>query len=401
VTLSGSGTADLYVQATGDAASSGGTPVGFARGVRQSTINLPATHASIIGVGCTINKAGWRNVHGVSLGLVVPGLDPVGGTPDPGSMGRDPVAGEPCWFSSAGPTLAGLQKPEIMAPGAAIIGAMSAQAHPPAPGSIFTNLDCPAKDNGIDPACQQVDGEHAASYGTSFSSPIVARAIAALFQHDPTLTQSDLVAVLQGGAHPLRGAASFQDQTGAGEVDVGGAVSAADRLRNPKTSLPVRAESWLTLGADSYLADGSTPMQAIVELRAARAGATLPLPADGFAEGRLAAYALVDGGSRPAAVQSLVRRGPGVWVATVGLPGGLGGKTLTVGATFDGDDIVAPKSVPIATDAWSADYPPSVGGGCAVAATRSGGAERCAGVAAVVAAAMGMTRKRIRRQTPR
>src|SRR5262249_23118042 len=64
ITLSGSGTAELYVQATGDASVPGVRDVSFLHGVRESTINLPATVPSIIGVGCTINKVSWRNMHG-------------------------------------------------------------------------------------------------------------------------------------------------------------------------------------------------------------------------------------------------------------------------------------------------------------------------------------------------
>jgi hypothetical protein len=44
---------------------------------------------------------------------------------------------------------------------------------------------------------------------------------------------------------------------------------------------------------------------------------------------------------------------------------------MTFGATFDGSPIVAAKSVPVATDTWTASYPSSAGGGgstCAVAA---------------------------------
>ena len=188
VTLSGSGTVDLYAQGTGDAASIGA--VGWATGVREGTINLPATNPSIIGVGCTINKPSWRSLHGVAYGLAVPLLDGAGDTPDPDGNTREPIPGEPCWFSSAGPTLTGVQKPEIMAPGAAIVGALSQQAVPPSATSVFTNPSCPDKaGTGTDPACQQVDSEHAASFGTSFSSPIVAGAVAVLLQHDPTLTQ--------------------------------------------------------------------------------------------------------------------------------------------------------------------------------------------------------------------
>jgi subtilisin family serine protease len=371
VTLDGSGTVDLYAQGTGDAAAVGA--VGWSTGVREGTINLPATNPSIIGVGCTINKPSWRSIHGAPLGLSVPVLDSAGDAPDPSGATRDPIPGEPCWFSSAGPTLTGVQKPEIMAPGAAIVGALSQQAVPPVATSIFTNPSCPDKSGtGTDPECQQVDNLHGASFGTSFSSPLVAGAIAILLQHDPSLTQDTILAALQGGAHPLRSPAPFQDQAGVGELDVLGAVTAVDRLRDPQLAIPVRASSWITLGADPYLADGSTPMEAIIELRAAGAGSGPAPPADGFADGRLVAYALVDGVPYPGAVASLVRRGPGVWVATVQLPAGLGGNDLTIGATFDGSDIVDPRSVAIATDTWMAGYASSVKGGCSVAAAGDG-----------------------------
>ncbi|HEY8039128.1 MAG TPA: S8 family serine peptidase [Polyangiaceae bacterium] len=383
IVLTGSGTADLFLDGTGDALSSA-RGVGFRDAVREGTINLPGTSPSLIAVGCTINKKSWRSMHGVGLEMVVPLLDPVGGEPDPGGGTRAPIDGEPCSFSSAGPTLTGQQKPEIMAPGAVIIGALSQQAVPPSPSSIFTDPACPNKaGNGTDPDCQQVDALHGASFGTSFSSPIVAGAIAILFQNDPTLTQDAILAALQGGAHPLRGPAQFQDQASVGEVDVLGAVQAAAALKDPQLALPVRSLSWLTLGADQLLADGSTPLEAIVELRAAGPGNGARPPADGFGDGRLAAYVLVDGLPYAGAVQSLVRRGPGVWLATVQLPAGLGGSNLTVGATFDGADVVDPRSIPIATDAWNADYPPSVKGGCGVAGG-SGSAGMTFGVALVL-----------------
>jgi subtilisin family serine protease len=387
ITLTGSGTADLYLQGTGDAIT-GARTVGFARGVRESTITLPATSASIISVGCTINKPSWHNLHSVDLGLQVPVLDAAGGLLDPSGATRDAIGGEPCWFSSAGPTLTGVQKPEIMAPGAAIIGAMSAQAHPPSMASIFTNPDCPGKTGtSVDTDCQQIDATHAVALGTSFSAPIVAGVAAILLQHDPTLTQDGILAALQGGAHPLRGKSAFEDQTGTGEVDVLGAVAAADRQRDPISALPASDGVWLTLGADAYLADGSTPLGAIVELRSAGTGNGPAPPADGFDPRRLGVYALVDGVLRAGAVQSLARRGPGVWVATLGppgLPAGLGGSRLTVGVTFDGRDIVARKSVPIATDVWNAEYAPKLPGGCVLGRTASAIAngEAAAGIAA-------------------
>jgi subtilisin family serine protease len=368
VTLTGGeGTADLYVVGTGDAASPGA--VGFSWGVRESTINLPATNPAIIGVGCTINKRDWVSVSALKVGLAVPVLDTTGGLPDLYAQPRDPVPGEPCWFSSAGPTLTGIAKPEIMAPGAAIIGALSAQAVPPGSASIFTNPECPTPP-GKKPSdlCQQIDATHGVSFGTSFSSPVVAGAVAVLLQHDPTLTQDEVLAALQGGAHPLRGAASFQDQAGPGEVDVLGAVLAADRNRTPQTALPSRSSSWLTLGADVFLADGSTPLQGVVELRTAPDASGTAEPADGISTGRLSSYALVDGEPQDGAIQSLVRRGPGVWIVTTQLPPGLGGSQLTVGVTLDRQDIVTPRTIPIAADTWDADYGGWVKGGCAVSA---------------------------------
>ncbi len=366
VTLSGSGTADLYVEANGDAAGPQGRPLGFANGVRESTINLPATNPSIIGVGCTINKKSWRDAQTHVQSLPVPLLDLAGGLPNANGLTREPIDGEPCWFSSAGPTLTGVQKPDIMAPGAAIVGALSRQAVPPAGASIFTNELCVEES---DPSCQVIDPQHGISFGTSFSSPIVAGTVAVMLQHDPTLTEDEILAALQGGSHRLRGPAPFEDQSGVGEVDVLGAIAAVDRLRDPHLVLPVRSESWLTLGADFCLADGSTPLQAILELRASRTDVSAP-PADGFGEGRLAAYARVDGRPFEDAVQT-TRRGPGVWLVTVQLPPGLGGSTLTVGATFDGVPIVAEKTIPIATDVWNSEYAATVRGGCRLAGSGS------------------------------
>jgi subtilisin family serine protease len=392
ITLQGSGTADLYAQGTGDLSSEGA--VGFAFGVRESTINLPATHPAIIGVGCTINKAEWVSVHGVELGLEVPDLDPSGGLQAADAGTRDPYAGEPCWFSSAGPTLTGVQKPEIMAPGAAIVGALSTQATPGGMASIFTNPSCPAPSGqSADPYCQQIDPTHAVSFGTSFSAPVVAGAVAVLLQNDPTMTQDQVVAALQGGAHRLRGPAPFPDQGSVGEVDVLGAVEAANLQRDPGTGLPSLSTSWLTPGADFYVADGSTPMQVIIELRAA-GPSSVPAPiADGFDATRLAAYARVNGEVVTGAT-FLQRRGPGVWVSTVTLPAGFGGSRLTVGATFDGSDVVAPVTLPIAVDAWSASYPDSVRGGCDAAGRRASTDAWGPGTLAGILATIGAGRRR-------
>jgi hypothetical protein len=364
ITLAGSGNADLYVQGDGDAGILGGAA--FEHGVREGTVTLPATHPSIISVGCTISKVGWRSINKMPFGFGVPLLDAVGGMPDPNGAERDPIDGEPCWFSSAGPTLTGVQKPEIAAPGAAIVGALSSQAIPPVATSIFTGQ---CSDGARDATCRQVDPLHAAALGTSFSSPLVAGAVAVLLQQNRSLTQSTALALLQGGAHHLRGPAPFDDQAGVGELDVLGSLALGNAMPQSATSaiaLPNRAYSWVTLGAEFCVADGSTPLQAVFELRATPIGSAPPPAADAFNESRLRIYAQVEGATSPVSI-SISRSSVGVRMAQIEVPAGLGGSRLTVGATFDGVDVVEPKTLPIATDHWNADYLPVVGGGCAVA----------------------------------
>jgi hypothetical protein len=179
------------------------------------------------------------------------------------------------------------------------------------------------------------------------------------------LTQADALALLQAGAHHLRGPAPFDDQAGVGEVDVLGALGVASQSGQGALVPPDRTQSWLTLGAEFVLADGSTPLQVIFELRGPSSGKTPPPAADGFDASRFSVYAHVEG--LAVDLVSLVRRAPGVWVASVVIPPGLGGSSLTIGATFDGDDVVQAKTLPIATDHWNADYLPAVAGGCSTA----------------------------------
>jgi hypothetical protein len=351
ITLVGSGTADLYVAFTGDANSYGSGTDGFLGAVGEATITLPATNPTILSVGCTINKTSWTSLGGPS-GLFVDAL----AAPYTGQ------AGEPCWFSSAGPTLTGLAKPEIVAPGAAIVGAMSGGAPPSSPSSIFYGVDsCP----GTNQDCLEADSAHGVALGTSFSSPLVAGAAAILFEFDSSLTQNLVVAALQGGAHRLRAIAPFDDQAGPGELDIPGALAVLAQQRSSEAALPSRTQSWLTLGADPCLADGSTPFEATLELRTSPVGSASPLPAGGFDPSRLATYVRVDGEPYEG-VATLASAAPGFWLITVRLPPGLGERTLTVGATFDGVDIVDPKSVPIAVDPTVERTVPTVSGGCAV-----------------------------------
>jgi subtilisin family serine protease len=236
-TLEGHGTVDLFVQGAGYAQGAG-----FTSAVREGTVNLPATHPGIIGVGCTVNRPRWTSIGGAEVALRVPLLDGPGGLPaGDHPADRTLTDGEVCWFSSAGPTVTGVPKPEISAPGGNVIAALSAQAAPGSPASIFTHSNCPPDSRGnSDPRCFQIDERHAVALGTSMSAPFVAGAVALLFQRDPTLTQDKILAALQAGAHTFRGSSPFEDQNGPGELDVIGALDALDDMNNPTARMPVR-----------------------------------------------------------------------------------------------------------------------------------------------------------------
>jgi MYXO-CTERM domain-containing protein len=378
VTFEGSGMAELYLQGLGDAGLGSDREAHFANGVREGTINLPATHPAIIGVGCTVNRPRWTSFAGAEVGLRVPILDPAGGLAaprtaadgSPAATFRDLDDGEMCWFSSAGPTATGVPKPEISAPGALVVSALSRSALPGTPGSVFTNPSCPPTRSGkADTKCLQVDATHGIAVGTSMSSPVVAGVVALLLQRDPTLTQDKIVALLQAGAHRFRGEAPFEDQSGPGEVDAVGSLDALDQMQTPGLFLPDPSESWLTLSGDYVAADGSTPMTAIVELRTKGAEHR----ADFFDVARLQPVILVDGNPVDVPPGAMIRRGPGVYFFVWTPPPGLGGSRATFGATFDGQPVVASRTVPIATDGWTASYPSHASGsGCNIHATPRG-----------------------------
>jgi MYXO-CTERM domain-containing protein len=256
--------------------------------------------------------------------------------------------------------MTGVAKPEIAAPGAAIVASMSGQAKPGITTSIFTFAGCPIPTGQTtsDGRCKQVDLTHGISVGTSMASPMVTGAVAALLQRDPTLTQDLVRALLQAGAHRFRGPAPYMDQSGPGELDVAGSLAALDELGAP-AGLPSVDTSWMTLSSSYLTADGSSSVTALVELRTddSRKRASL------FDLSRLSATVVV--AERSFAPQ-ITRVAPGLFTFAFTVPAGLGGARATFSVFFDGDPIVEPVSVPVGSDPWSAGYSSSARGGCAM-----------------------------------
>jgi serine protease AprX len=117
-----------------------------------------------------------------------PAIDPVlitvGAADDKHTVGveDDAVAS----FSSRGPTIDGLVKPDIVAPGVNIISLR-------APGSTLDNA-YPQR---------RVDEQYFSLSGTSMATPICAGAAALLFQAKPTATPDEIKAALLAGANDL------------------------------------------------------------------------------------------------------------------------------------------------------------------------------------------------------
>ncbi len=102
-------------------------------------------------------------------------------------------------FSSEGPLRNGASKPDVAAPGAMIVAALS-QAYAPDPSSV-------------------VDPDHVVMSGTSMAAPFITGVVALLLQQDPNLDATGVKRFLRAhSAVPGRGAGVFDPKWGFGLV---------------------------------------------------------------------------------------------------------------------------------------------------------------------------------------
>jgi subtilisin family serine protease len=343
IRLSGHGTVNLWLQATGGISPDKSVGVLLPRGEKQGTINIPASHPDLIAVGATVNRNRWVDFKGKKF-LV--------GESD-GSENLMEVDGT-ATFSAAGPNALGVMKPDIVAPGMYVIGAMSSTADPRTNGGsgVFASQ---GRCGTPDYECFVTDdNQHAVTSGTSMSAPLVSGAIALLFQRKPELTQPQVRALLQAGARQPTGTILDEQQAGPGALDLRGSLAALIAEDSPISRRPSSA-SRIALAASFVHPDPHQPLAGLLELRAPG-----DLLADGFDERQLVLE--VQGGtlSKPPA-----RVGPGLYNFEVTAPEGSGGQQLALRLLFDGKAL-AHRELPIATDPWLAEGGAVPHGGCSI-----------------------------------
>jgi subtilisin family serine protease len=138
----------------------------FSKSDPSMTISEPGNAKRVITVGAYVSKTRWDSILGQNF-----------------SFARGIVAGGIAPFSSSGPTRDGRIKPDLMAPGTAVVSTLAAES------SLTETLQLVAP-----------DGVHAALQGTSMASPHVGGTVALMLQADPMLDQFEIIRRLRGSA---------------------------------------------------------------------------------------------------------------------------------------------------------------------------------------------------------
>jgi hypothetical protein len=341
------------VQSEGDLSpDSGSVGAVFPRAIKQGTVNLPAAHPSLIAVGASINRTEWQDYVGedVRIGQL---LDlPIGQD--------DSLA----FFSSAGPTSQGLMKPDIVAPGDFVIGAMAQTADPRAGKATMFSGGGWCGD--LVAECFVVDNRHAVSSGTSMAAPLVSGAVALLFERDPSLTQPEIKRLLAAGARRPQGVVLVEQQMGPGALDLMGTlqVQRAEQAMT-KEGEPDPTQSFLSLASAHLRPDGVSPLRVVAQLRTASGAA-----ADGFEAKQIGIET-----ERARVIEPLSRVAPGHWRFGLVAEPGTGQATAKIRLLYRGQPLLE-RTVPIAVDPLVARGGAEARGGCAIGKGLDGGRQR-------------------------
>jgi serine protease AprX len=208
-------------------------------------------------VVCAVGNAGLAPGHPVLPPASAPSSIAVGGLDDQNSLDR---ARRGMYRSSYGPTIDGLQKPEVIAPGIWVAGPILPHTPTAAEARLYADLDSAADDDlrDIILANESVDKDIYAARdlsvsllrqlitiklregnvinqhykfvdGTSFAAPIVSSIVACMLEANPKLTPQQVKRILIETAERVDGVEV--DRQGWGVVVPRKAVRAALRLR--------------------------------------------------------------------------------------------------------------------------------------------------------------------------
>jgi len=201
----GEGTVDAWVFAPGRNPSDADRPVFLPPyATREGTVTLPATSRGVVAVGAWSHRA---------------------------ENPSDPV-GDVAPFSGRGPDALGALRPDLVAPGAPVRGALSRAARAAPTRSLFPDV-----------RAWSPDQRAVSAQGSSASAALVAGAMALLLERSHSATQHQLVDALAGTARPLPPGTTRPrpgSAQGWGALDLSAALAA---LQRPSTAPAVAAAS--------------------------------------------------------------------------------------------------------------------------------------------------------------
>lgn len=160
-------------------------------------INSPSSSPDVISVGATSYRTKFTNVYGETVEIDASGI------------------GDRSLYSSVGPTFDGRIKPDVVAPGNAIISSYSSYYFEANPDAVDKEVIISTFDH------QNRTYPWVAETGTSMSSPAVAGAIALWLQAKPDLTKDEIMDIFAHTCtHPKDEMDYPNNEYGYGQIDV-------------------------------------------------------------------------------------------------------------------------------------------------------------------------------------